>query len=288
MSSRRRRRLPDDLHVHGRLPRAPADVPRALPERHDHPARGELPLLAAGPHRRERARPFDGRLRQDAPRATRGDGPNPTARALPDADARSHSSSTRHDDCTGWACRGNRSPCSTASTPAPRRTRRVSPLQACPTGARRIVPAASRSPRRDRAAEEGGRRGRRRRGRRGDHRRTRVRTRRVGRRRGRRRGDATSRPRAHACARDGVRKGGRPRGDILASSPSSSTASRPNARSRGVQLMTYHRAKGLSSTPCSCRGCSTASFRTGRARAKPTPTRNGVCCTWESRGRAST
>ncbi len=111
---RGRRRLPDDLHVHGGFARAPADVPRAVSGRDRRAARGELPLVAAGARRSrtrslERSAGFDKTLR-----ATRGDGPSPTARALPDADAE-------------VAVRGGRGPA------AARRGRRVG-------GDRRAVP----------------------------------------------------------------------------------------------------------------------------------------------------
>ena len=58
---------------------------------------------------------------------------------------------------------------------------------------------------------------------------------------------------------------------------------------RGVNLLTYHRAKGLwSSTRCSCRGCSTASCRSARDARRPIRTRSGDCSTSASRERGVT
>ncbi len=63
---RRRGRLPDDLLVHGGVARAPARLPGPLPERHRRAARREPSLLAAGPDGGERAGPAPGWVREGA------------------------------------------------------------------------------------------------------------------------------------------------------------------------------------------------------------------------------
>ena len=100
---RGRRRLPDDLLVHGRLARAPAGVPRSLPRRHGGAAGGELPVLAADPGRGERAGGptlggFDKTLRATA-----------TGRAQPDRPRRGrHRGRDRVRGGRGSAARGDR------------------------------------------------------------------------------------------------------------------------------------------------------------------------------------
>ena len=53
---RRRRRLPVDLRLHGREPRYLLAMPQRFPHARRRPARGELPLDAAGARAREQAR----------------------------------------------------------------------------------------------------------------------------------------------------------------------------------------------------------------------------------------
>ena len=68
---RRRRRLPVDLRVHRRVARASARDAAAVPARDRDPARGELPLDAAGARAREPARAEARRRGEDAARDAR-------------------------------------------------------------------------------------------------------------------------------------------------------------------------------------------------------------------------
>ena len=73
---RRGRRLPDDLRVHRRLARASAGLHATVPARDGRPSRGELPLHAGGPRPRESSRVSAGRV-------PRRPSVRPSPRALP-------------------------------------------------------------------------------------------------------------------------------------------------------------------------------------------------------------
>ena len=79
---RRRRRLPVDLRLHGRLGRAPARAAGAVPARAGRPARGELPLDAAGARAREPARAEARRRREEAARDAGRTGPSRSCAGL--------------------------------------------------------------------------------------------------------------------------------------------------------------------------------------------------------------
>ena len=226
----------------GASPRYLHRVPRALPGRTRRAAAGELPIHAADPRRRERADAGARRLREDA------DAPRcPTARTrrrgrAPTLRRRSRSSSARSAGCGTRACRWRRWPSCTASTPARSRTKRPSPRPASPTRCATARSCAGPDPRsvmaRLRKASGG-----------------------VaeaveavtdalgydpdGLARGRRGGDAAGGPRAAAVARRRVRRRLARGATSPPSSPSWPRGSPSSGTGRGVNLLTYHRSKGL-------------------------------------------
>ena len=239
---RRRRRLPDDLRLHGRVAAVPAGVRLPLPRartswrsRRTTAARRRCSRSRTPSRRRSAAS-----RRSSAPPATTA--PTPRRGHVTTLRARSRSWSTRSGGSSARACRWRRSRCCTGSTRARSRTRRRSPRRAPVPGPRRLVPAPPRTARGARAAPDVQH------GARSPRRWTRV-------------TDALgydpdadadadeevtrqadlARMRAMAREYEARTPTRRPR----VSSRSSPHGSRAERTGRGVQLLTYHRAKGL-------------------------------------------